>query len=320
MPKKSKKEEVIPQHPLIVPNLYDKPPTFRQKGGVINHPARIIALGPSGSGKTNLAAYLLTEHFAPDTITIFASNLEQDLFKKFIQYMTRKVDEAGGDLEDYLHVSNTIDRTPEDYDTSLQHLVLFDDMIAQKSKTGEVVAEFFKKGRPRNISVIATTQGLFNANPQVRENTNYLFAFPVKRAQDRAFIYSTYCQAHLTRPQFDEIYAKATNARVKGDRNNFFSVIDTDEAKPLGLMFRRGLLPYTLYPEGFNEKGEDEEEEEYHPPSIGGTSYHKLWKGDTNEYRSTHGPLFKYPFFIEEEEEEYIPKKSRSKANRRQRF
>jgi len=294
----SKKKQIITEPNLIVPNMYDKPATYYQKGGVIEHPARVFVLGPSASGKTNLVMFLVTEHFEFDTLTIFAADLDQPLFVKLKNVAEAKIKSFGGNFEDYIHMSSTIDMNVEDFDSSLQHLVVFDDMVSQKSKTGETVAQFFMKGRPRNISSIVISQNLFNANTQVRENTNYLFSFAVKRKQDRSFIYSTYCQSHLTQPQFDKSYAQATKTHTNGDRNNFFSVINTDKAKPLGMTFRRGLVPYSLFPEDYNP-----DDVVY---STGG-QYKKHWKSaDITNFKHPSGPIPKSHY-----DSDYVPKKKK---------
>lgn len=269
----------------IVPQMYSQEANYEQKGDVIEHPARIIIIGPSGSGKTQLAVFLVTEHFQFDTLSIFASNLDQPLFIELREYMEKKIQKLGGDPEDYIHFSTSIDRSPQDYDPELQHLVIFDDKIRQKSKEGEQVADFFMKGRPNNISVIAVTQNLFNSNTQVRENANYLFAFAIRRPQDKLAVFNTYCSAHLTRPQFEQSFARATNKQSDDDRNAFFSVINTESSKPLGLMFRRGLVPYSLYSESldFDEKK---------PPSLGGSKYSLLMKPKQqrgSEWKNNHG-------------------------------
>jgi hypothetical protein len=274
----------LPEYVGIV-NLYGEKPKYDQKTSCITHPARINIVGKSASGKTVLAVNIVTSCLHFDTLTIYSSNTEQPLFKKLIEMFTKLIESKGEDVEDYLHVANHVDRDPNDYDPDLQHLVIIDDLVYNQKKTSketkkdvEAAENFFQRGRMRNISVVITTQRYFNLSPDLRENQNFCFVFNVSRAADKNSLFSDLCEGSMTKPQFMEKFNMATKKHGDDDFENFFSVLDPASSKPKGLIYRRGLIPYSLFPE-------EHEKKEYKYPSVGFSQYKNMAKpGETANY------------------------------------
>jgi len=244
-------EQQLPNYEIS--NLYAASPSMKdkysQKGGVINHPARIQISGPPGSCKTHLATNLIYSHFVPNTISVYAKNLDQDMFVGLRKYVTVKLQQAGideDDLDHYLHMSNEIDRTVKDYDPSQQHVVLFDDLAqASDKKNSAKIVEYLKAGRPQNISVIVIGHGFYDTAKEVRECLTHYIAFKPFNPRDLIDLHKFYA-SDITRPQFEAIMQSAT-APVEGeDKFDKFLFIDANEPKP-SKKYRKALRPDTLF-------------------------------------------------------------------------
>ena len=229
---------------------------YDQKGTVFKHPFRAVINGPSGSGKTTVAGNITLDHCAFDTLTIYASNPDQEIFANLKAHIEKKVKEIKGDIDDYFHISNEIDRDPSDYDKDLQHLVIIDDMVSQDDKkNGNKAGAFFRRGRPNNISVIAIVQRLYNVNQDVRSNFNYYIEFGGTLPKDKLEVMKYVVGGDMERGLFDSIYHRATTKQFQGDKNAFFSAINFRDEVDKGLKYRRSFVPYSLFP---REKSSEE--------------------------------------------------------------
>lgn len=237
--------------PLLGKSLEDK---YKQKAPeVIKHPARVMILGTSGRGKTNAAIYLIMELLAWNTLTIFASNPDQDLVRLMKNFLLKGLgvepsddDEIPEEIRSIFHVSKTIDRTPEDYDPKLQHVVLIDDLTTKGDKTNTLkIASFFKRGRPANITPILCTQYLYDADPLIRSEVTHLCVFPLDAKKNITAVFNDY-GSPLSKEKFFEIYHQATLNRNNGniDPNAFLMISKFDN--DLDKKFRRGFTPGSL--------------------------------------------------------------------------
>jgi len=218
---------------------------YKQKGGVVTHPARLLVIGPPGSGKTLAGNNIALDHLDWDTLDIYARNPDQPLFHDLINYVTEKVEDIGGNLDDYLHVSTEIDREPKDYDQNQQHLIIIDDLTGKNDKSNVgIVEKFLKYGRPNNISLIILTQTFFDTAPQVRENVSHFLCFKGKSPRDKAEMHKFYA-SDLEKDEFEKLYKMATTKEHDDDQDAFL-FIDTRELVP-GKKFRRSVIPYSLF-------------------------------------------------------------------------
>jgi len=274
-------------NPYIVKNLYSGSGSghgvedvYIQKGDIFKHPARILIVGPSGSGKTNLLGFIVADHLAWDTLTIFAKNTEQPIFRKFQDIVLSKIEKLNVDPEDYFHVSDEIDKNVKDFDHNLQNVVVFDDMTHRtsgKNKTTEQIDAFMKYGRPQNITVIVVTQNFHDATKRIRENANYAIMFPTKAPEDRRRFSEYYCQ-DLSKDQRIGLMEKAfrleitprmTEEEKEQKKMNAFFFVGPEEW-PNHLRYRKGLGPGLISSEsqreakigGFREPVSDEDSDD----------------------------------------------------------
>lgn len=227
---------------------------YTQKGNIFKHPARVLIMGPSGKGKTTIALQLALSDFDFDTLTIFGSSLHQPLFRQLCNIIAAKVKKIGGDLNDYLHVSSEIDKKFSDFDPSLQHLVIFDDMAKRDDKRAPILAEYASFGRPYNISMIVTCQGFYYTNKDLRENMSYFIAFRMNSPQDKRDFLS-YAAPDLTPDERMRIYLEATSTeqeenmdedQVKEVNKEAFFFVDMNETKK-SKKYRRAFVEGSIY-------------------------------------------------------------------------
>jgi hypothetical protein len=236
-----------------VKNLYTAEDKYIHISDVFPYPLRLALLGQAGYGKTTCAIKIATELIHSDTLTIFSPSLEQEPFEKLVTAYTEAAIEAGNDPEDVIHTSNTIDRCVEEYDPSVQHLVIIDDLACKKNN--EIIEKYFTTSRPRNISVILITQDYYNISPITKANCNAFISYRMLLSRVRTAIGTDFAP-DIEQPLFKNILNYCYEQRVDDpekelDFDAFFCITNINQ-RNLGLKYRRGFEPYTI----FNKDGE----------------------------------------------------------------
>lgn len=224
-------------------NIEDK---YEQKrADILKHPSRILCVGPSGSGKTQLAVNLTIDIFKWDRLYVFAPQSSQFLIKTLIDYVSNEIAELGEEPNDYIHVSDNVDITPEELDPELQHFIIFDDLVSKyESANNKKILQFAKKCRLRNCTMIILTQSYHDCYPEIRENMNVLCLFEIRNMNDKSRILSTWCP-DLTKDEFKTIWLQATTKKNSKDLNAFLTIVKDEIDKYR--KYRRGLTVGTLY-------------------------------------------------------------------------
>lgn len=175
---------VIPK--MFLNDDYNNPNASK---GAPLHPMRAILCGGSGSGKTNFALHLIKYCGNFERIYIYASKLDQPLYKYLIHEMEKVGKRLGVTLITY---SSDIKDIPKstDFDPTLQNLVIIDDMIMEKKLTS--VENLFVKGRHNSVSVLFLSQSFHAIPKMIRLNCNYVFLRKVESVKDMKLILSNY--------------------------------------------------------------------------------------------------------------------------------
>lgn len=219
---------------------------------IIEHPARVLIIGPSGSGKTNLLMSLIHDLLYWDTLTVFAHNPGQKLLTMVQEKIAEKVEKIGGNVEDYMYMSSTIDKKNpgEDYDSDLQNMVIFDDMTKQHVKDNQKeVTTYLSKGRNKNISVVVCTQNYFDLPKVARSEFNYVLTFRLRDSRDVDELYRNYGAGFVSKEAFKRLYNTATRKKDGLAKNEFdpeaFLFIAADE-NDLEDKYRKGWMKKSL--------------------------------------------------------------------------
>ena len=160
------------------PNIYNMLPKKYLKSSYINpnkslpikHPFRLCIVGSSGTGKTSSLIWLIEESKAFHKIYLYAKKLDEPLYEFLIDDWKERSEKQGETLIEY---SESLDDAVSfsEIDSSIQNLIIFDDMIVQKNL--KYVEELFIRGRKSNCSVIFISQSYFKIPKIIRENSNF---------------------------------------------------------------------------------------------------------------------------------------------------
>ena len=168
-------------------NYYDylknnKDPYFNPnaKLGAIIHPAKILIIGSSGNscgkpGKTNLLLNIIDKCNNFERFYIFAKTLNND--KLYDEVLIPKLQKVWKKFKTkiLIQLSNTLDDLPdiELIDENFQNLIVFDDMINEKTKDLKKIEEYFTRARKMNCSMVLITQSYFETPNLIRYNSDY---------------------------------------------------------------------------------------------------------------------------------------------------
>jgi ATP/maltotriose-dependent transcriptional regulator MalT len=164
--------------------------------------SRILIVAPSGSGKTNLLLNLIALYCEGNgtfsTIQIVTANKDEPLYNFLQDKSNHKV-----------NVTEGLKSLPEldSYDKKLNHLLIFDDMIAEKNL--EKVKSFFLRGRKLGITTIFISQSYFAIPKFMRINSTYLFILKLGGVRDLKLILSE-CAVNVEQTQLINMYEYAT--------------------------------------------------------------------------------------------------------------
>lgn len=169
---------------------------------LFQHPSNIFISGPSGSGKTQFVKKLI--EFKTD---VFQTVPQQVVWcYKEWQSTYALLQEREGS---YIKFVSGIPEDDEEIvsDTSIPHLVVFDDMLGDKDEE-KIKLWFTRKGHHRNASVIYITQNMFQQSKASRTmslNAHYMILF--QNTRDKGQIKVLASQIQL--PQLLQAYQDA---------------------------------------------------------------------------------------------------------------
>ena len=144
-----------------------------------DHPFRLLIVGGSGTGKTNTLLNLITRIPDIDKIYLYV----KDPYEPKYQYLIDKRQKVGqkylDDINAFIEYNSDINSIYQDInqynpDKSRKVLIVFDDMIAEKTLPPQVI-ELFIRGRKMNISLAFLTQSYFKTPKDIRLNCTHYY-------------------------------------------------------------------------------------------------------------------------------------------------
>jgi hypothetical protein len=106
-----------------------------------------------------------------------------------------------------------------------QQLVVFDDQINESKKLNTKVAEYFIRGRKKNLTMFFISQSFFKIPKLIRQQMQYLLLLKMSSGKDLRLIVSDFALG-LDIDQLQEIYKDATKIQFN------FLKINIDEGDP----------------------------------------------------------------------------------------
>jgi uncharacterized protein YciU (UPF0263 family) len=138
-------------------------------------PSRILIVGASGSGKGSTLMNLVFQMACFDRVYLFIKNPNEPLYQHLTDVYRELEEKHGVEL---ITVSNDLNDMPDldiDIDPKKNTLIVFDDMINEKSKELDKVASFFTRGRHKNITTVFISQSWFATPKKIRQNLTMAF-------------------------------------------------------------------------------------------------------------------------------------------------
>lgn len=170
-------------------------------GHGLSVPFRMCCIGNSGSGKTNVCLDIM--HKMSNTfrsIIICCKSKEEPLY----EYLEKKIPEGLTFIE-ILSKADYPDITEVEPDT----LIIFDDLCLEKDQSK--IAEFFIRGRKKNISCIYISQSYFCIPKVIRSQCNYIILKKINSVRDLSMILADF-PLDIKLDQLKDIYSEATKS------------------------------------------------------------------------------------------------------------
>jgi hypothetical protein len=170
---------------------------------LINLPFRVLINGSSGSGKTMIALNIIQKF--NDTfgnIKICCKDKNEPLYRM----LSDKLDPSSFQIyEGFKNIPSLDDK--EEFDPSLQHLIIFDDLCLEKNQS--IIEDYFIRGRKiaKGVNIIYLTQSYFKCPRVVRMNVNYIILKKVGSTKDLTSILKEYSLG-VDLDQLKNIYKK----------------------------------------------------------------------------------------------------------------
>lgn len=170
---------------------------------LINLPFRVLINGSSGSGKTMIALNIIQKF--NDTfgnIKICCKDKNEPLYRM----LSDKLDPSSFQIyEGFKNIPSLDDK--EEFDPSLQHLIIFDDLCLEKNQS--IIEDYFIRGRKiaKGVNIIYLTQSYFKCPRVVRMNVNYIILKKVGSTKDLTSILREYSLG-VDLDQLKNIYKK----------------------------------------------------------------------------------------------------------------
>ena len=203
----------------------------------ISIPSRIILNGASGSGKSNCLLNLIVGMNCFDKIYLFVKNPQEPLYNFFINEMMeieKKMDTS------ILTVSTELDDLPEvdDFDPQCNNLVVFDDMISEKSIKLKRIQDLWIRGRKHNITTIFLSQSFYKIPQLVRQNSDILMFKKIATKRDLSMILSEYGGLGVDIDELKAMYKFCDTSKITN-----FLMIDMSPGQKPEYVFRKNFSP-----------------------------------------------------------------------------
>jgi hypothetical protein len=179
-----------------VVNFYEKlPKKYKNKyhnpnydSHLINIPFRMLVVGSSGSGKSNVVLNIIQKF--NDTfgnVKICCKDKNEPLYRM----LSDKLDPSSFQIYEGFKNIPSLDNK-EEFDPSLQHLIVFDDLCLEKNQG--IIEDYLIRGRKiaKGVNIIYLTQSYFKCPRVVRMNVNYIILKKVGSTKDLTSILKEY--------------------------------------------------------------------------------------------------------------------------------
>lgn len=204
-------------------------------------PAHILTVGYTGAGKTNWVRNFIDKVGVFTKIYLFAKDLEEPLWKSFIDKMKRVSKALHG--HDILFVSSDIGQlpNPDDVDDKHNNLFIFDDMITEKEARLRTASEYFIRIRKKNGVCVFLTHSYFKTPQLMRLQASYIAIIKLGTVGDMYRIMREQDITDLGKEGLKKIYNMTCGKNNSREINNFL-LIDKKSNEP-GLRFRHNYAP-----------------------------------------------------------------------------
>ena len=187
---------------------------------------RILIIGSSGSGKTNLLMNYIK--LSPNTFSHI--HVVFKTFEPLYELLKEKLAESHG-VTFYDDINKLPDLEKIQKEKGDQQLIVFDDQINESKKLNTKVAEYFIRGRKKNLTMFFISQSFFKIPKLIRQQMQYLCLLKMSSGKDLRLIVSDFALG-LEIDQLQEIYKNATKEQFnfskinidEGDANKKFSL------------------------------------------------------------------------------------------------
>jgi septin family protein len=187
----------------------DDMPSYRQRHFLMpNKTFRMLLVGPSGCGKSNLLMNFLLKFLHYDKLYVYTRHMEQDCYKKLKRVLENVENETG---EEILTIDNDPNNivSPEDLDTQMQNLIVFDDLVLADKSIQRKITEMFVRGRHENCSCIYISQMYHKIPRDIRLNATHLCIFDVCNKREMSLL-ATELNNSMSRDDFINMYNMCT--------------------------------------------------------------------------------------------------------------
>lgn len=232
-PKKRKKKQDKKNGTQII-NFYDKiedtTEYYNPNPNMPKHPFRASLVGQSGSGKTNLLMNLISNCGCFEKFVICTKLKDEPLYD-YLRKSVEAVDKERIIMVDKVEELPSIEAienkkkdkaTNDKKDSSLQTLIVFDDMCLEHRKLQEVMSQFFIRGRKSNMSVIYISQSYYLIPKCIRLQCTHLMLKKIGSKREIKSIVNDY-NLDISADDLMELYNDATKDMVS------FLMIDVNE-------------------------------------------------------------------------------------------
>lgn len=202
-------------------NFYDKiedtTEYFNPNPNMPKHPFRASLVGQSGSGKTNLLMNLIANCGCFEKFVICTKLIDEPLYdylKKSVEAVDKEriimIDKVE-DLPSIEAIENKKKGGSKDdkKDSSLQTLIVFDDMCLEHRKLQEIMSQFFIRGRKSNMSVIYISQSYYLIPKCIRLQCTHLMLKKIGSKREINSIVNDY-NLDISTDDLMDIYNDAT--------------------------------------------------------------------------------------------------------------
>jgi hypothetical protein len=217
----------------------------------ISLPSHLLSIGFTGSGKTNWMRNFIDKVAIFTKIYLFAKDLEEPLWKEFIDRMKAVSKALHG--HDILFASADIGQlpNPDDIDPKHNNLFIFDDFITEKEAKLRTASEYFVRIRKKNGVCVFLSQSYFKIPQLIRLQSTYMAILKLGTMGDIYRIMREQNIQDLGKEQLKKIYNMTCGQNNAKTITNFL-LVDKKSNEP-GYRFRAGFKPIHVQVEDDDE-------------------------------------------------------------------